>query len=199
MSRALPESKSIAACAMTCTSSSLPAPLSPQARWPVAGATMRTPREASTERLCCVAGFSHMPVFMAGATSTGARVASTVVESMSSAIPQAILARMFAVAGAMRNKSARLASATCSTSHVAGRSNVSHATGWPERVSKVSGATKRPAFFVITTYTSAPCFCSRRSSSQALYAAMPPVTPRTTHFLLFSSIAYRTSASGVRS
>ena len=106
---------------------------------------------------------------------------------------------LFAVAGAMRNKSARLASAMCSTSHVAGRSNVSQATGCPESVSKVSGATKRPAFFVITTYTSTPCFCSRRSSSQALYAAMPPVTPRTTHFFAFSSIAYRASASGARS
>ena len=92
-----------------------------------------------------------MPVFIAGATITGARVASTVVDSMSSAIPQAILARMFAVAGAMRNRSARLASAMCSTSHVAGRSNVSTATGWPESVSNVSGVTKRQAFFVMTT------------------------------------------------
>ena len=42
-------------------------------------------------------------------------VASTVVDSMSSAMPWAILARMFAVAGAMANTSARLARAMCST------------------------------------------------------------------------------------
>ena len=40
-----------------------------------------------------------------------------------------LVALMFAVAGAIRKRSARLARAMCSTSHVAGRSNVSTATG----------------------------------------------------------------------
>ena len=70
-----------------------------------------------------------MPVFIAGAIITGARVAMTVVESMSSAMPHAILPMMLAVAGAIRKRSARLASAICSTSQVSGRTNVSVATG----------------------------------------------------------------------
>ena len=44
--------------------------------------------------------------FMEGASTTGASVASTVQVSGSSAIPQAILAMMFAVAGAITITSA---------------------------------------------------------------------------------------------
>ena len=92
-----------------------------------------------------------MPVFIAGATSTGALVASTVVESMSSAMPHTIFARIFAVAGAMANTSARLARAMCSTSQVAGRAKVSVTTGWLESVSKVSGWTNSVADLVMMT------------------------------------------------
>ena len=59
-----------------------------------------------------------MPVFIAGAIITGARVAITVVEGISSAMPHAIFPIMFAVAGTIRNKSARFANAICSTSQV---------------------------------------------------------------------------------
>ena len=94
-----------------------------------AGPTKCTPRAFSSRQFSWVISAVHMPVFIAGATSTGALVARTVVESMSSAMPFAILPMMFAVAGAIRNRSARLASAICSTSHVAGRSKVLTDTG----------------------------------------------------------------------
>ena len=51
-------------------------------------------------------GFSYMPVFIAGEMRTGFLVAQTVVVSMSSHIPLAILPITLAVAGAMRNTSA---------------------------------------------------------------------------------------------
>ena len=106
-----------------------PAPLSPQARKPLLGPTTCTPRCRRVAMFCRVAAASHMPTFMAGATSMGARVARAVVESISSANPQASLARMLAVAGAMANSSARLARAICSTSQVSGRAKVSVTTG----------------------------------------------------------------------
>ena len=84
-----------------------------------------------------VTGFSYMFVFMAGATTMGARVAMTVVVSMSSATPAATLPRKLALAGATRNTSARLASAMCSTSHWLGRSNMSTTAGFPVKVSMV--------------------------------------------------------------
>ena len=59
-----------------------------------------------------VTGFSYTLVFIAGATSFLQRQASTVVESMLSAMPWAILAMMLAEAGATITRSARLASAT---------------------------------------------------------------------------------------
>ena len=69
----------------------------------------------------------------------GARVAITVVESISSAMPLAILARIFAVAGAMANTSARWARAICSTSQGVSRRNISVTTGCLESVSRVRG------------------------------------------------------------
>ena len=145
-----------------------PAPVSPQARYPPSGPTKTTPRSRRTAALCCVAGAVHMPVFMAGARRIGALVARTVVDSMSSAIPQAILAMMLAVAGAMTNRSAAFASAMCSTSQVSGRANVSVTTGWLERVSKVSGATNSVAFLVMMTWTAAPALRKADVSAQAL-------------------------------
>ena len=128
-----------------------PEPLSPQARKPLSGPITCTPRSRSTAIFLRVASASHMFTFMAGATRMGARVASAVVESISSASPHASLARIFAVAGAMQNSSARFASATCSTSQRSGRSKVSVTTGLADMVSKVSGATNCVAFFVMMT------------------------------------------------
>ena len=60
---------------------------------------------------------------------------------------------------------------------------VSHrsvSTGWPDSACSVIGAMNRVAPEVITTSTPIPSFTRRRVSSAALYAAMPPVKPRTT-------------------
>ena len=109
-----------------------------------------------------------MPVFMAGASRIGAFVAKTVVDSMSSAMPHAIFAMIFAVAGAMAKTSARFASAICSTSHVSGRANVSVTTGWLLSVSNVSGCTNCAAFFVMMTCVSTPSLRRRETISQLL-------------------------------
>ena len=62
---------------------------------------------------------------MAGTTILGQSQASTVVVSISSAIPQASLAITLAVAGAMITASAREARETCSVLYSWFRSNVS--------------------------------------------------------------------------
>jgi hypothetical protein len=49
----------------------------------------------------CTMGFSYMAVFMAGQMIIGAVVAITTVESISSAMPAAILPMILAVAGAI--------------------------------------------------------------------------------------------------
>ena len=123
-----------------------------------------------------------MPVFMAGAITTGALVARSVVETMSSAMPCAAFAMMFAVAGAITNTSAAFASEMCSTSHGKLRSKVSTTVRLHESVSNVTGEMNCVADSVMSTRTSAPFWCSLLVRSAALYAAMPPVTHRTTVF-----------------
>ena len=49
----------------------------------------------------CVAGFSHICVFIAGTTTNGASVASAAAVTRLSAIPQASFARVLAVHGAI--------------------------------------------------------------------------------------------------
>ena len=77
--------------ASTITSGSArrPLPMSPPARRPSAGGTIRTPRSRSVVRFCCTAGCSHISVCMAGHTITGARVASSVAVSRSFEMPAA--------------------------------------------------------------------------------------------------------------
>ena len=75
-------------------------------------------------------GFSYIFVFIAGAITTGALVAMTVVESMSSAIPFAIFPITFAVAGAIKKISAFFAKDICSISQFVTGSNISTATGF---------------------------------------------------------------------
>src|SRR6478672_9254842 len=53
-------------------------------------------------------------------------------------------------------------------------------TGLPDSAAHVGAPTNSSAAAVGTTVTSCPDSVRRRSSSQALYAAMPPATPRTT-------------------
>ena len=59
-------------------SASRPAPTSPPASRPDSGSTTCTPRRRSVARFSCTAACSHISVCIAGATSTGARVASSV-------------------------------------------------------------------------------------------------------------------------
>ena len=75
---------------------------------------------------------------MAGATSTGARVAVYSVDRKSSAIPFANLPMMFAVAGATSSRSIDDASAMCSMSAFAPRSNWSVMTCRRVMASKVT-------------------------------------------------------------
>ncbi len=120
-----------------------------------------------------------MPVFMAGAITMGARAAMTVVVSMSSAMPAAVLPMKLAVAGAMTNRSARWAKETCFTFHSPGSSNMSTVTGLAVSVRKVRGVTNSHADSVMITCTSSPRRTSMLAASVALAAAMPPVTPNT--------------------
>src|SRR4030043_1023574 len=97
-----------------------------------------------------------MPACMAGATIIGAFVASTVQQSMSSAMPAAILAIIFAVAGVITTTSAASAKATCSTLYSEASSNILVTTGLPVMLRKVSGAINSVAASVIMTSTLAP-------------------------------------------
>jgi hypothetical protein len=109
-----------------------------------------------------------MCTFIAGATTTGARVASSTVVSRSSAMPCAILASTFAVAGATSTTSAVSASRMCPISDSSVRSNVSVPTRFPDSVWSVSGVTNSRAALVITTRTVAPACRSWRTTSHAL-------------------------------
>ena len=77
-----------------------PCPARPQARSPLPTLTTLIPRARTVPTLACVAGLVHMPSFMAGAITFGARQASTVSVSELSASPRAILASVLAVQGA---------------------------------------------------------------------------------------------------
>ena len=82
-------------------------------------------------------------------------------------MPLASLPIMFAVAGATTKRSARSASAICSRG-AGPSSNILTYTGLCESVSKVSGATNRAAFSVMTTWTLAPALTKSRITSPIL-------------------------------
>src|SRR5580692_1683424 len=161
-----------------------PGPVMPQARYPVPGSTILTPRFFRISRFACVAGLSHMLTFMAGATTTGAVVARNRVPRKSLAMPWANLARTSAVAGTTSSASIDCATAMCSTAEsIFGCSaepapNMSVMTFSPESAAKVRGRINSWAARVMTTCTRTPRSCSSRTISAALYAAMPPLTPR---------------------
>ena len=141
--------------------------------------------------LSCTILFSYILVFMAGETSLGHFAASIVVVSISSAMPFAILPITLADAGATMKMSALFASATCSTLNSKFLSNVSTRHLLPVRVSNVIGFIKLVALCVIMTLTSACCFTSILARFAILYAAMLPVTPKTTVFpfnMIFTSV-----------
>src|SRR4051812_16693282 len=115
---------------------------------------------------------------MAGANRTGQRAVSSVLVSRSSARPWAAFASRSAVAGATTTRSALCPIRTCGTSWTSVQTSV--ATGLPDRAAQVGAPTNVSALAVGTTVTSWPDSVSCRSSSTALYAAMPPATPKTT-------------------
>ena len=121
-------------------------------------------------------------VFMAGAMIFLHLQAITVVVSMSSAMPWAILPITSALAGAIITTSACFASDTCSTLNSKFRSKVSTRHLLPVSVSNVIGLIKFTAFCVISTCTSACSFFSALARYAVLYAAMLPDTPRRTVF-----------------
>ena len=109
-----------------------------------------------------------MLVFMAGAMILGQGQAMSVVVSISSAMPPAILPITLAVAGATSTTSAFFATATCSTLYWKFRSNVSIRQRCPVSVSKVMGEMNWVAFSVIVTMISAPVFFSVLASPAIL-------------------------------
>ena len=145
---------------------------------PSAGSRTSTPRSRSVATLARVAACSHISVCIAGARTTGHRAVSSVLVSRSSARPCAALAIRSAVAGATTTRSADWPIRTCGTSCTS--SHTSAETGLPDSAAHVGAPTNLRAAAVGTTVTSWPDSVRRRSSSQALYAAMPPETPRTT-------------------
>ena len=129
-----------------------------------------------------------MFVFMDGTKRTFAFVAMMVVESISSAMPFATLPMMSAVAGATTKRSASLARAMCSTSHLLIFANISTVTSLPDSSPKVIGVTSLAAFAVMMQWTSAPFWRSWLTRPAALKAAIPPLIPTT--MCLFSNIMH---------
>ncbi len=172
-----------------------PAPDAPDASRPTPGPTCTAPRDTSAAMCPCVTGLLHMCDSIAGASTHGTPpslpligVASSVAVSRLSASPRASFASVFALSGATTTKSAALAIFTCGMGsppcpppcpppcgvHISTRA------ARPLRAAKVSGPTNRAAASVRTTSTSAPACTNLLHRSAALYAAMPPVTPRIT-------------------
>jgi hypothetical protein len=116
--------------------------------------------------LSWTAACSHISVCMAGASSTGARVASSVAVRRSSEIPAAYLPMSLAVAGATSTRSADCPSRVWGMG--SGPSKREVRAGSEARAEKVSGPTKRVASSVRTGATWAPASTSRRQTSTAL-------------------------------
>src|SRR5690606_11506496 len=153
-----------------------PGPDSPSASGPSSGPMTLAPRSRSRATLAWVAGCSHMRWFIAGHRVIGAVVARHRVLTRSSARPWASLAMVLAVAGAMTTRSAQRASSMWPIAASAAASHRLVRTGCPDSAWNVCAPTKRCALSVMATCTCAPASPSRRSSSAALYAAMPPHT-----------------------
>ena len=154
---------------MSSGSASRPLPIQPHARYPAPGSTKRTPRAASVARLACTAGCSSMLVFIAGAISTGARVARYNALRKSSAMPAANLPMMLAVAGATSSR--RDVGRERDVLDVGVGARATTASVITRRLviaSKVTSPTNRRADRVITAATSWPRFCNPRATSTAL-------------------------------
>jgi hypothetical protein len=126
-------------------SSMRPMPTSPHAWSPGAGPATRMPSSRSASTFLCVAAFSHISTFIAGAIISGQRRASTSVESRSSARPCATLAMKSAVAGATTIRSrSRDSSMWPMLSGTRGSHRSLHAV-WPVSACSVAVPMKRSA------------------------------------------------------
>src|SRR5215472_17200845 len=159
----------------TAAPGSRPAPTWPLARRPASGSTTANPNRRSAPTFSATAGLAHIASFMAGATTTGQRAASTVAATRSSACPRARRATRSAVAGATSATRTQSPSSTCGSGGPSG-ANRSVWTGRPVRPWNVAGPTNRVAAAVIATRTSQPAWTSRDTTSATLYAAIPPET-----------------------
>src|SRR5207245_2993434 len=100
-------------------------------------------------------GCWYIVSLMAGATTTGARVASTVADTTSSVSPRASFASICAVAGAITSRSARSPSVTWGSSYGVCASHMSVTTGCWERARRVRGETNWAAADVMDVWASA--------------------------------------------
>jgi hypothetical protein len=107
-------------------------------------------------------------VFIAGAHSTGARVARRHVVTRSPASPAAARASKSAVAGATRTRSGQSASSMCPTLPSSAVSKIRVRTGARLTVASDISVTNACAASVIATRTSSPWPTSARTSSGAL-------------------------------
>jgi hypothetical protein len=126
------------------------------------------PSALSWATLRCVAGFSHISTFIAGASTSGQRRATHSAASRSSARPCTTRAMKSAVAGATTTKPRSRDSSMCPIESATRASHRSVHTGWPDSACRVAVPMKRVAASVIATRTSAPALISRRVSSAAL-------------------------------
>ena len=136
----------------------------------IARAGIDEPHAARRERsmLRRTASCSSMFVFIAGAISTGARVARYSELRKSSAMPLANLPMTLAVAGATSSRAMSDASAMCSMSALAPGAHWSVMTRRRVIASKVTSPTNLRAERVMMATTSWSRFCSSRATSTAL-------------------------------
>ncbi len=155
---------------------------------PSLGPITLMPSPCKIPRLRCVAGWSHMRTFIAGAIITGVSVAINTVDARSPASPCAILAIRSAVAGATTTRSADRDNWIWPISASAVRSNSAPCTFSPATADIVSGVTNSAAAAVITGVTAAPRSRRRRIRSGHLKAAIPP--PMISKIRLFVSMVF---------
>ena len=144
---------------------------------------------AQRRRFACVAACSYMRLFIAGAITSGHRRPARNCtagcppgrwRAWRSCSPRPARSRRTSA----RATSSRWLSGSCSGSGCPGkapragsRSNSLTSTGAPVSASKDAAPTNRRLAGVCTTRTACPAPVARRTSSSALYAAMPPLTP----------------------
>ncbi len=147
-----------------------PSPVSPQACSPATGPRSETPSVCNCAALRCVAAFSHISTFIAGATSSGTEAgrARHSVESRSSAAPWTSLRMKSAEHGAIITASASRVRSMWAMLFEMRLSHWSVNTGRPDSACIVTGVMKCRAASVITTCTRAPALISPRTSSAAL-------------------------------